>query len=137
MVVAYGSIQTFSPSFNQDLYLTRYVGFDLSTTARSLRAKSMQLDQTEPIGAGIEPTLAVPSPSTRLAANVVLPDDGPATLVAFDVKGRSVARRELEGVGRGRHAIELGRPGELPAGVYLVALIHGEHRLVSRAVVVR
>jgi len=77
------------------------------------------------------------SPRGALSVSFTLPGAGPATLVAYDVSGREAGRREVGGLGVGRHAVNLGAPGTLAPGVYFVHLIQGDRRLVARAVVVR
>ena len=95
-----------------------------------------------PLGVG-EPRLelalqgSVPNPSRNLSVSFTLPGAGSATLVAYDVSGREVSRREAGSLGAGRHVVTLGAPGRLAPGIYLVNLIQGERRLVTRAVVIR
>jgi hypothetical protein len=79
----------------------------------------------------------VPNPGGELRVSFALPDARPATLVVHDVSGREVIRREVGGLGAGRHAVTLGAPGTLAPGIYLVRLIRADQRLVARAVVVR
>jgi hypothetical protein len=80
---------------------------------------------------------SVPNPSRNLSVGFTLPSAGRATLVVYDVSGREVGRREVGGLGAGRHVVSLGAPGRLAPGIYLVHLIQGERRLVARAVVVQ
>ena len=72
-----------------------------------------------------------------LSVSFTLPGAGLATLVVYDVSGREVSRREVGSLGAGRHVVTLGAPGRLAPGIYLVHLIQGERRLVTRAVVIR
>jgi len=80
---------------------------------------------------------SVPNPSRNLRVSFTLPGAGPATLLVYDVSGRQVGRREVGSLGAGRHVVTLGAPGRLAPGIYLVNLIQGERRLVTRAVVIR
>ena len=66
-----------------------------------------------------------------------LPDASSARLVAYDISGREVSRREVGHLGMGRHVVTMSPRRELAPGVYLVHLIQGNHRLVARAVVIR
>ena len=66
-----------------------------------------------------------------------LPGAGPARLVVYDVSGREVSRREVGGLGAGRHVVSLGAPGTLAPGIYLVRLVQGRRQFVIRAVVIQ
>src|SRR5207247_571467 len=79
----------------------------------------------------------IPNPSRDLSVSFTLPDARAARLVVYDVSGREVSRREVGSLGAGRHVVTLGAPGRLAPGIYLVNLIQGERRLVTRAVVIR
>lgn len=70
----------------------------------------------------------VPNPC-RVQATLLAPEaETAATLAVFDVRGRIVERRKVEASGRSI----LWRPGDLPAGVYLVRLEdHRGHVLAS------
>jgi hypothetical protein len=95
-----------------------------------------------PLGVG-EPSVAlalqgaVPNPSRGLSVSFTLPDAKPAGLVVYDVSGREVSRCEVGSLGAGRHVVTLGAPEKRVPGIYLVHLIQGDRRLVTRAVVVR
>jgi hypothetical protein len=78
---------------------------------------------------------SVPNPSRDLSVSFTLPDAKPAKLVAYDVSGRKVSRREVGSLGAGRHIVTLGAPERLATGIYFVQLIQGDRRLVARAVV--
>lgn len=78
-----------------------------------------------------------PNPGTRLEVSFVLEGEGPATLSVFDVHGRRVFERAVESYGPGRHSITLGPTTGLPAGVYVLQLVQGERRLVTRAAILR
>jgi hypothetical protein len=97
---------------------------------------------TSPLGvSGARFALALqglmPNPSRNLSVSFTLPDASPATLVVYDVRGREVSRREVGGFGAGRHVLTLGATRTLASGIYLVQLIQGDRRLVTRGVVVR
>src|SRR5262249_5595973 len=91
------------------------------------------------IGPGVELALHGPmtNPSTNLPVSFSLPDAEPASLAAYDVSGREVARSAVGIMGAGRHVVTLGTSRTLAPGVYLVHLIRGDRRLVARTVVVR
>jgi hypothetical protein len=57
-----------------------------------------------------------------------------AILAVYDLRGRLIRRRELDGSGALRQAAGLATPGALAAGVYLVHLIQGDRRVVAKAV---
>ncbi|HEY3215450.1 MAG TPA: hypothetical protein VGK93_03060 [Candidatus Eisenbacteria bacterium] len=81
---------------------------------------------------------ANPNPSRGVMhVSFSLPDDRPATLGLYDVSGRQVAARRLEGVGPGWHTVDLGSRGHLPAGLYIIRLNQGGRSLIARAVVIR
>ena len=80
---------------------------------------------------------AVPNPSRSLNVSFTLPDASPATLVVYDVSGREVSRREVGGLGVGRHVVRLSTPQTLATGVYLIHLKHGDRRLTVRAAIIR
>jgi hypothetical protein len=77
----------------------------------------------------------IANPSTDLGVSFTLPDHQPATLVAYDVSGREVSRRDVSGMGR--HVIALGADARLVPGAYVVQLIQGQRRRTARAVVIR
>ena len=79
----------------------------------------------------------VPNPGRNLSVNFTLPGREPATLVAYDVNGREVSRREVGSLGVGRHVVTLSGLGMLAPGLYLAHLIEGDRRLVARVLVVR
>ena len=80
---------------------------------------------------------SVPNPGRILSMSFTLPDASSARLVAYDISGREVSRREVSHLGMGRHVVTLSPRKELAPGVYLVHLIQGNRRLVARAVVIR
>ena len=80
---------------------------------------------------------SVPNPGRSLSVSFTLPDARSARLVAYDISGREVSRREVGHLGMGRHVVTLSPRRELAPGVYLVHLTQGNHRLVARAVVIR
>jgi hypothetical protein len=64
-----------------------------------------------------------------------LPDDKPATLELFDVRGRRVMGREVGALGAGRHQVSFAKDGSLTPGVYLVRLSRQADVQTSRMVV--
>jgi hypothetical protein len=81
----------------------------------------------------------VPNPvlGGRLTLSFSLPSAERATLELLDVSGRQVARRELESMGAGRHAVTLGDDEPLPAGLYFVRLTQGAQHAMQRLTVLR
>src|SRR5205085_1673604 len=73
----------------------------------------------------------------ELHVSFSLADSKAATLTLFDVSGRQLASRRVEGMGPGWHAVTLGDPTNLPAGLYVLRLTQGGRSLTSRAAVVR
>jgi hypothetical protein len=79
-----------------------------------------------------------PNPSSgNLMAYFDLPDAGPAFLEVVEVAGRRVSRHAVGGLGPGSHALDISNDGRLPSGIYLVSLVRGNKRLVTRATVIR
>jgi hypothetical protein len=79
-----------------------------------------------------------PNPSLREAVVAfTLPSAGRGRLEVMDVAGRRVFRRELGGLGAGRHTLALDASRTLRAGVYLIRLTHGGRVLHARGVVTR
>ncbi|HET9328667.1 MAG TPA: T9SS type A sorting domain-containing protein [Candidatus Eisenbacteria bacterium] len=70
-----------------------------------------------------------------LRVSFSLRNNSAATLSLFDVTGRQVAERRVDGLGAGWHVIELGG-SRLPAGVYVIRLTQGGHTLAARAALV-
>jgi len=60
-----------------------------------------------------------------------------ATLTLFDVSGRQLESRRLEGMGPGWHTVTLGGRGHLSTGLYLIRLTQEGQSLTTRAAVVR
>jgi hypothetical protein len=78
-----------------------------------------------------------PNPAQReLRVSFSLRDSEAATLALFDVCGRQLAARRVEGMGPGWHMVTLG-PSNLPAGLYVIRLTQGGRSLTSRAALVR
>jgi hypothetical protein len=87
-------------------------------------------------GHGLELALRpIANPSTTLAVSFTLSSHEPAALVAYDVSGREVSRREVSG--GGHHVVTLGTDVRLVPGTYFVHLIQGERRRSTRSVVIR
>jgi hypothetical protein len=78
-----------------------------------------------------------PTASARgLEVAFSLPDGQPATLAVYDVVGRKVASREVGDLGVGEHTTRFGERASLPAGIYVVQLIQGGHRVTARAALI-
>jgi hypothetical protein len=82
---------------------------------------------------GLQPNPAGASVSVAFS----LPDDRPARLELFDVRGRRVLEREVGSLGPGTHVVGLEEGLRLPAGLYLTRLTHGGRGLTVRGVIVR
>ncbi len=81
-------------------------------------------------------TGAIPNPaSTDLRVAFSLPDDAPARLEAWDVRGRLVASRDIGHLGEGEHTVALGEAGVWRTGLYFVRLVRGDEQRTVRAVV--
>ena len=79
---------------------------------------------------------ATPNPAQhKLRVSFSLRDSKAATLVLFDVSGRQVAARRLDGMGAGSHTVELGGRSKLPPGFYVIRLSQGGLGLTTRAVI--
>jgi hypothetical protein len=98
------------------------------------------MDWTEPAWVDVPATgraLAFLGGRFRVLAGAIdvefsLPGPGPARLEAFDVIGRRVASKDVDGIGPGNGAIRLAAAGELPPGVYFLRLSQGSVRAISR-----
>jgi hypothetical protein len=66
-----------------------------------------------------------------------LANDTPAVLEVLDLAGRRVMRRDVGGLGTGRHIVPLAAARRLAAGVYVVRLHQAGRTLSARGVVVR
>ena len=79
-----------------------------------------------------------PNPSTGVPTIAfTLPTVAKGEIEVFDLSGRRVASRTLDGVAAGQHLMRLDDTGPLPPGVYLVRLTHGPRVLTVRAVMLR
>lgn len=66
-----------------------------------------------------------------------LPSSGRGRLEVLDVSGRRVFRQTLDGLGAGRHTVDLASGLELAPGVYLIRLTHEGRRVTARGAIVR
>jgi sugar lactone lactonase YvrE len=79
-----------------------------------------------------------PNPAqNELHVSFSLSDSRAATLALFDVSGRQLSTRRVDGLGAGWHTVELGGRSSLPAGLYVIRLTQGGRSLTTRAAVVR
>jgi hypothetical protein len=80
----------------------------------------------------------MPNPAQQeLRVSFSLQDSKPATLAVFDVSGRQLAARRVDGMGPGWHTVALCGRSNLPAGLYVIRLTQDGRSLTSRAAVVR
>lgn len=78
-----------------------------------------------------------PNPARgALRVNFSLRDARAATLSLFDISGRQLAQRRVDGMGPGWHMVELGG-SRLPAGLYMIRLTQGGRTLTTRAVAIQ
>jgi len=81
---------------------------------------------------------ATPNPSRgSLQLDFSLRDGSAADLEVFDVGGRRVVDRRLEGLGPGWHSMSVDEAQSLKPGLYLIRLTQNQESRVTRAVVVR
>ena len=66
-----------------------------------------------------------------------LPEDGPAELTVYDLTGRLLQTRDVGGLGRGGHVIDMGGTSGLEPGVYWLRLQQGSHSATAKAVVLQ
>jgi hypothetical protein len=79
-------------------------------------------------------------PSPAFGAPVVaftLADDSPAAIEVLDLAGRRVLRRDVGGLGAGRHLIQLEATKRLAPGAYLMRLRQAGRTLLARGVLVK
>lgn len=80
----------------------------------------------------------MPNPAPHeLHVSFSLRDARAATLALFDVRGRQLVARRVEGMGPGWHTVTLGGPSDLPAGLYVIRLTQDGRSLTTRAAIVR
>jgi len=80
----------------------------------------------------------VPNPAQHeLRVRFSLRDSRPATLALFDVSGRLLETRRVDGMGAGWHTMSLGLASRPPAGVYVIRLTQGGRSLTTRATFMR
>src|SRR5262249_51641337 len=63
--------------------------------------------------------------------------EAPATLALFDVSGRLLAKRPVGALGAGHHVVDLQSGRALPPGIYLVQLVQGSEKQITRFTVLR
>jgi hypothetical protein len=81
---------------------------------------------------------ARPNPAVdHVSAAFSLANDTPASLSLLDVMGREVSRRDVGGMGAGRHVVALDEGIRTPPGLYWIRLTQGTRSLMARAVVIR
>jgi len=78
-----------------------------------------------------------PAASSRgLEVTFSLPEARPASISLYDVTGRRVATHDISDLGAGMHTTRFGNGAVLPAGIYVVQLTQGEHRVTARAALI-
>lgn len=82
---------------------------------------------------GFRPNPAPGAPSIAFT----LADDSPAMIEVLDLAGRRVMRREVGGLGAGRHLVAIDANQRLAAGAYVMRLRQGSRTVSARGVVVR
>jgi hypothetical protein len=82
---------------------------------------------------GLRPNPAV---GTAFVA-FTLPDAEAATVEVLDIGGRLMEKRDVGGLGAGRHVVAMNWSGTLHPGAYWLRLTHGERRLMAKGVVLR
>jgi hypothetical protein len=90
-----------------------------------------------PVAAGVALALYGDNPvGPDVRVSLRLPDAAPATLELFDVAGRQLASRQVQGAGE--HArVSLSEGLALDSGIYFVRLTHGGASLTRRVALVR
>ena len=88
------------------------------------------------LGLAIDPVRPNPSARGQLVVHFTLATPAPALLELLDVAGRRMTAREVGSLGTGRHALVLGRGGDLPPGLYFLRLTLGARSVSAKAVVV-
>lgn len=79
-----------------------------------------------------------PNPAAdEFRVGFALRDGSAARLELLDLAGRRVLAREVGGLGRGPHVLDLPGTRTLPAGVYLVRLTQGGESRTTRAALIR
>jgi hypothetical protein len=79
-----------------------------------------------------------PNPSLGiLQIGFVLPEPAPVDLELYDLSGRLLIRRHLDGLGAGRQVVALDESARLSAGFYVVRLIRAGQALTTRVALVR
>lgn len=79
-----------------------------------------------------------PNPSrSGFAVAFTLPDATPARIEVLDLLGRRILGREVVGLGRASHVVDLPETRALPAGIYVVRLSQGGRSRSVLGVVVR
>jgi len=77
-----------------------------------------------------------PNPAVGLPiVSLTLAKSEPARLEVFDLRGRLVLRRDLSGLGAGRHSVSLDDGARLAPGVYVLRLTQGDQVARVRGVV--
>jgi len=80
----------------------------------------------------------MPNPvQDELRVSFSLRNSQAASLALFDVSGRQLASRRVEGMGVGWHTVTLGGSRSLAAGLYIIRLTQGGRSLTTRAAVAR
>jgi len=111
--------------------------FEATDVIRVMRAGPTSPTSSRASGGGLAVEAPLSSPSGNVNVSFTLPDAQPATLRVYDVSGRELIRREIGGLGAGRHGLTLDSATRLAPGLYFVQLIHEDRQRVARVVVIR
>jgi hypothetical protein len=79
-----------------------------------------------------------PNPAKKdMFVSFSLKDASPARMEVLDLVGRTVATREVGGLGPGSHVVNLAQGQVIPPGIYFLRLVQGGKFVTARAAVVR
>ncbi|TMQ57131.1 MAG: T9SS type A sorting domain-containing protein [Candidatus Eisenbacteria bacterium] len=72
---------------------------------------------------------------SRFTVSFALPSAAPARLDLLDIAGRLILSREVGSLGAGPHVVEMGRPRDVHAGLYLLRLAQAGRSLTKRLLI--
>jgi hypothetical protein len=126
-----GNIAVFDPVEN------RAIVFGASAWALELGAPGVAVDPAD-AAHRISLAGARPNPARgELTVAFTLPEAGPARLELFDLSGRRLAAREMNGLGPGTHQIRFSETRRLPPGAYLLRLSAAGESVRTKAILIR
>jgi hypothetical protein len=74
---------------------------------------------------------------TELSVRISLASDAPSRLALLDVGGRTVAARDLAGLGAGGHEVSLASGAGIAPGVYWLRLTQGPRMVSAKTALLR